>query len=129
MADVIFYDDDGNKLADLYCKVADDSMSRYQGLSEYDSLPEGQGMIFLYKNEEERTFIMRDMDFDLDIIFANSDGEVTDIYSAEAPDEDVPDRSLTEYTGVAQAVVETNRGFAAENDIRENQCELRLELE
>lgn len=128
MATVEFYEDD-EVLCTVQCAVADDELSRYTGLSGYDSLEEGQGMLFLYEDEDVRSFVMRDMDFDLDIIYADKDGIVTQIHSAEAPDGNPSDRSLQEYTGVAQAVVEVPEGFARQCGIQADRTKLRLEIE
>jgi len=47
---------------------------------------------------------MRDMDFAIDIVFINSDGKVTELYSDLQPD------SSDTYTGVAKHVLELPAG-------------------
>ena len=128
MAEVRFYNDD-KELCNLDCYVADDMNSRYTGLSEYDELAYGEGMVFLYMQEGMKSFVMRDMSFDIDIIFADGDGEVTEVHSAESPEGNVPERSLEEYNGYAQAVVEVPYGFAEENNIIPGKTRLLLQME
>lgn len=128
MAEVRFYNDD-KECCVVDCDVADDMNSRYTGLSEYDELIDGQGMIFLYMKEGMKTFVMRNMSFDIDIIFADADGEVTEVHSAEAPDGDIPERSLQEYNGYAQAVVEVPYGFADRQNIIPGKTRLLLQME
>lgn len=127
MAKVNFYDESDTKLCELGCEVADDEISRYIGLSNHDYL-ENKGMLFLYEKEGDRSFVMRDMNFDLDIIFADKDGFITEVHSADAPESDVQERSLTRYSGSAQAVVEVPKGFAEEYNIEPEKSRLEVEI-
>lgn len=128
MAEVRFYNDD-SECCRVDCEIADDMNSRYTGLSEYDELPYGKGMVFLYMEEGMKSFVMRNMSFDIDIIFADADGEVTEVHSAEAPDGDIPERTLDEYNGFAQAVVEVPYGFAEKENIIPGKTRLLLQIE
>lgn len=80
---------------------------KYTGLSNTESLYNGQGMIFIYDKQYNRTFVMRDMDFGLDIIFIDSNCSVNSIKHAEEP---ILDQSGTEpshqYNGSAKYVLE-----------------------
>lgn len=48
-----------------------------EGLSGYDELPEGEGMLFYMDDEKsQQVFTMKEMKFPLDILFINQDQEV-----------------------------------------------------
>lgn len=50
---------------------------RRDGLSNYNELPEGEGMLFFMEDEKsQQVFTMKDMKFPLDILFINQDQEV-----------------------------------------------------
>lgn len=50
---------------------------RREGLTNYDKLPEGEGMLFFMEDEKsQQVFTMKDMKFPLDILFINQDQEV-----------------------------------------------------
>ena len=50
---------------------------RRDGLSNYNELPEGEGMLFFMDDEKsQQVFTMKDMKFPLDILFINQDQEV-----------------------------------------------------
>ncbi|SDQ19406.1 DUF192 domain-containing protein [Natronobacterium texcoconense] len=94
-------------------EVADTWDERYTGLSDHDSLEDGEGMLFVHDRESERTYVMRDMDFDIDIVFIDADREITTIEHARAPEAGEDGEDL-QYTGQAQYVLEVPRGYANE---------------
>lgn len=49
--------------------VADTARKRELGLSFFDSLPPGQGMVFLFDRPGKNGFWMKDMSFPLDIVW------------------------------------------------------------
>ncbi|SDK45805.1 DUF192 domain-containing protein [Natronorubrum texcoconense] len=103
--------DTGDELAVIDAEVADTRAERYTGLSDHDSLADGEGMLFVHSSEGERTYVMREMDFDIDIIFVDADREITSIEEARAPETDEDGEDL-EHTGQAQYVLEVPRGYA-----------------
>ncbi|EMA30579.1 DUF192 domain-containing protein [Halobiforma nitratireducens] len=112
-AEVRVLDEDGEPRATVEVEVADTWSERYTGLSEHESLEDGEGMLFVHDGEAERTYVMREMDFDIDIIFVDADREITEIEHARAPEPDEDGGDL-EYTGLAQWVLEVPRGYANE---------------
>lgn len=118
--EVGFYDVNGELITTIDVLVAADPQSRYNGLSNVEELTLGEGMLFLYRDEDHRSFVMRDMNFDLDIIFADAEGEITEIHEAVVPSEGQSDRTLTEYEGLAQAVVEVPAGFCVQHGIEQD---------
>lgn len=85
-----------------------------RGLMFRESLADDEGMLFVFEDEAERTFVMRGMDFPIDIVFVGADGQITTIHGAH-PDENSLDR--TRYRGEARWVIEVNIGYAAERGI------------
>ena len=123
LARVVFRSQNGTELGRIDAMVADDPSERYTGLSDTDELGQDEGMVFVYPATGDRTFVMRDMDFPLDIVFVAGNGTITEI--AHAPVED--DAELTRYSGRARWVVEVNRGWTAEHGVSEGD-EVRVDL-
>lgn len=85
--------------------IADSEDEKVTGLSQVTKLAPNEGMIFIYDNpQEDLWFTMEDTRIDLDIIFINSNGEVTSVNTCKAlskkPVRDVADN--------AQFVLEVN---------------------
>jgi uncharacterized membrane protein (UPF0127 family) len=113
-ATVTISNEDGMTLAVIDAELAVTAEELRTGLSEHESLDENEGMLFIYDSEDDRTFAMPNMDFPIDIIFINSDGEITTIY--EAPTEE-DQTDLTEYSGRAQWVLEVRYEYSVDNGI------------
>ena len=96
--------------------IADTADLRYTGLSDTPSLPEYRGMLFVYNRVADRSFFMREMDFGLDIIYADDEGVITGIQHAPAPGPG-EDGSDQYYPGRGQYVLELNRGWTTERNI------------
>ncbi len=114
--DVQILDEDGEPKAGIEVEVADTPAQRYTGLSDHESLPEGEGMLFVHPDEDERTYVMREMAFDIDIIFIDADREITAIEHARAPEPHEDGEDL-QYTGQAQYVLEVPRGYANQTEM------------
>ncbi len=68
----------------LNVEVADTEPEREQGLMFRRKLPENQGMIFLFDNEQEITMWMKNTYIALDMVFIGSDWRIVHIaYNAE----------------------------------------------
>ncbi|WP_066413364.1 DUF192 domain-containing protein [Halorubrum aethiopicum] len=76
---------DGDVLGSVTAAVADTRDLRFLGLSDTESLPEDRGMLFVHASVQERTYVMREMDFGIDIVFADADGVITEIHHAPEP--------------------------------------------
>lgn len=101
----------GERLGAVEAAVADEPDLRYTGLSETASMPADWGMLFVFEGVAERTFVMRRMEFPLDMAFADADGVITAVREAPAP-EPGEDGNDIERTGRAQYVLELNRGWS-----------------
>ena len=115
----------GEELGRVEAAIADDQSLRYTGLSETDRLPEDRGMLFVYEAERSLTYVMRNMSFDLDIIFVYGNGTVESIHERPAPEAGEDGNSIRA-SGEGQYVLEVNRGWSEERGVEAGD---RLEFE
>lgn len=108
----------GERLGVVRAAVADTGDLRYTGLGDTESLPENYGMLFVFEEVDEWTFVMREMEFGIDIVFADSEGVITTIHHAPAPGPD-EDGEEQRYPGRGQYVLEVNRGWTTERGVEE----------
>ncbi|HOZ53190.1 MAG TPA: DUF192 domain-containing protein [bacterium] len=64
---------------ELRVELAQDSAKHYLGLSNRETLEGISGMLFLFSDKQERTFVMRDMLISLDIVFID-ENTIIDVY-------------------------------------------------
>ncbi|MBN1262924.1 MAG: DUF192 domain-containing protein [Candidatus Pacebacteria bacterium] len=62
----------------IFVEIADTPEKIGQGLSNRESMPENQGMLFIFKQSAVRPFWMKEMKFDLDFVFIK-DKKVIDL--------------------------------------------------
>ncbi|MDP2788902.1 MAG: DUF192 domain-containing protein [bacterium] len=97
-------------------ELAQMSETRAQGLSGRVSIPEDEGMLFIFENSAQHLFWMKDMKFALDIIWINEDGVVVyikkSLTSATYPEVFKPGKN-------AKYVLEVNAGFSEKNNLKE----------
>ena len=107
---------DGETLGAVTAAIADTPELRYTGLSDTESLPENRGMLFVFETADSHTFVMREMDFPLDIVYADVDGTITDIHHAPepGPNEDGEDQR---YPGFGQYVLEVNYNWTTDRGV------------
>ena len=114
-AKVSFLAINGDTISTIDAAVADDDESRSAGLMNVPSMPEDAGMVFIFENNQPRSFWMANTPLSLDIIFANSNFEIVRIHRNTQP---YSARSI-QSGRPAQYVVEVNAGYAVNHDIRE----------
>ena len=78
------------------------------------SMPENEGMLFVYKEPQEMSFWMRNTFIPLDIAFVDADGIILNIHQAKPLDDSIHYRSA----GAAKYVIETNQGWFSRHGIR-----------
>lgn len=80
------------------------------------SLPEGQGMLFVFEEEAVPCFWMKNVRFPLDIIWLSQDKTVADISESVLPCGDSCPGIMPKAR--ARYALEVNSGFAAKNHIK-----------
>ncbi len=96
--------------------VSDNPERRYLGLSNRESLCTDCGMLFVFPDKEIRKFVMRNMNFPLDIIFI-SDNEIINIKEKLKPEGANPVNVYSSFLP-ADMVLELNGSFTEKNNIK-----------
>jgi uncharacterized membrane protein (UPF0127 family) len=86
-------------------EIADNYTEWVIGLRWRKSLPENQGMLFVYPDEEPRTFTMEDTLIPLSVAFMDSEGRIVDIQDME------PSKEGYDSARPARYALEVNQGF------------------
>jgi uncharacterized protein len=112
---VTFLDENDEEVVSIDVAVSDDSTARNEGLMDVRELPENSGMLFIFEDEEPRSFWMANTPLSLDIFYLNNDQEIIRIHQNTQP------YSENNFTSElpARYVIETNAGFAVRYDIKE----------
>ncbi len=101
---------------EIKVEVANTPELRYNGLSNRESLRADYGMLFIFGDKRERTFVMRNMNFPLDIIWINGN-EVIGI-SKNLPPEGARYKNFYKSPAPVDYVLEVNAGFTGRNNIQ-----------
>ncbi|HEV8606656.1 MAG TPA: DUF192 domain-containing protein [Tepidisphaeraceae bacterium] len=89
-------------------EIANTQEARMTGLMRRDSMPSDHGMIFVFRNEREWSFYMKNTRFPLDLLFVDAAGTIRSIHQLKPYDltsvsSDVP----------VKYAIELNQGIAA----------------
>jgi len=95
-------------------EVVDTPAGRERGLMYRSSMPEDHGMLFIFPDEVERSFWMKNTLIPLDMLFIASDGRIVGI-AADATPLTTTARSVGQ---PSRYVLETNGGWAARHGVR-----------
>ena len=100
-------------------ELATTRAARYQGLSDRASIPEDGGMLFVFPDEAERSFVMRRCLVPIDLIYLDAEGRVLNTHQMTVEPYDRPEWQLTSYRsdGKAQYVIELRGGTLDELDL------------
>lgn len=107
-------DASGGDEVEVRVEIADDEEERAKGLMDRTSLGEDRGMLFVFPDEQVRSFWMRDTLIPLSIAYMDSDGRIVDIQDMEPRDDDPPQYVSAE---PAQYALEVNQGFFEERGV------------
>ena len=110
---------DGTHLKSIDIEIADTINKTTLGLMFRNKMLESQGMLFLFDNQEPRSFWMKDTYISLDIMFIDSEQRIVSIAENTTPFS--VDGCPSE--GPAQYVVETVAGFSRKFGIKSG-CKL-----
>ena len=101
-------------------EVESTEAAREQGLSGRASLAEGSGMLFVFEQPGKYGFWMKDMNFDLDMIFADSSGRIVTIArDATAASYHLNPPQVFYPSAPVLYVLEVPAGFADAHNIKE----------
>ncbi|MDR0965005.1 MAG: DUF192 domain-containing protein [Myxococcales bacterium] len=103
---------DGRSI-EVSVEIASNDEDRTRGLMFRRAMPQMAGMIFVFEDEEQRSFWMRNTYLPLDMIFAKADGTILGIVENAEP------LTLTSRAvqGASKFVLELNAGFCARQGI------------
>ncbi len=106
---------DENIIKKINIEIANDYVTRMQGLMYRDSMAINQGMLFIFDTEEPQSFWMKNTYIPLDIIFVNSSRRIVKIQhnTTTLSEASIPSIKPALY------VVEVNAGFCKKYDIKE----------
>ena len=96
--------------------VADSPGEQYRGLSGRPLLDKNRGMLFVFQSAVRRSFVMREMNFPLDIIWI-ADGKIIKIDENLPPEGKKPENAYSSGTEVSYAM-EVNGGFVKKKKIK-----------
>ncbi|MCK0070983.1 DUF192 domain-containing protein [Kordiimonas laminariae] len=100
---------------EFHVELALSNAQRQQGLMNREHLEPDAGMLFIFPNEDYRSFWMRNTLIPLDIIFMKKTGEILNIRANAKPLDEGPRYSSE---GKAKAVLEIPGGRAEELNIK-----------
>ena len=106
----------GTDHVDVFVDVADTPEARAHGFMDTGSIPSDSGMLFVFPDNQPRTFWMKNVTVPLDMIFVDNAFTVIEVKS-RLPPCTIPLCPVFPSIGPAQYVVETNAGFADAHQI------------
>ncbi|MEX0780457.1 MAG: DUF192 domain-containing protein [Balneolales bacterium] len=112
---VHFLNSDKDTISTIDAAIADTENERNLGLMDVYDLPPDAGMIFLFDDEQPRSFWMANTPLPLDIIYINSDREIVRIHQNTTPysERQIPSDHPAQY------VVEVNGSYTMNHGISE----------
>ena len=98
-------------------EIARTAQAMEQGLSGHRPLTDNQGMLFMFQAPGQYGFWMKDMTFDLDIIWMDQDGKIVDIKHDFKP---CTPQSCPVYKPAVNAlyVLEVNAGYCQQHNVK-----------
>jgi uncharacterized protein len=112
---VTFASRDGSRLTAIDVEIADNDRTRTQGLMGRTILHENRGMLFLFEDNEPRSFWMANTPLPLDILFIDTGFRIVKIHRNTRP---FSEEGL-ESGAAARYVVEVNAGFCDRHGLSE----------
>ena len=97
-------------ISSLDIEIAQTDYETQTGLMYRDSMAKNNGMLFIFKDEQPRSFYMKNTKIPLDIIYINSDKKIVSIQKNAKP----MDESSLPSEKPAKYVLEVNAGFSNE---------------
>lgn len=112
--ELILSDSEGKKICSIDIEIADDDLQTQRGLMYRRTLKQDRGMLFIFPDEEERSFWMKNTLISLDIMYLNTNKEIVSI------SENTPPKSEESIWSElpAKYVLEVNAGFVGQYQIQ-----------
>ena len=106
--------DSSGEEVEVQVEIADSPDEQARGLMDRTALAENRGMLFVFPDEELRSFWMRNTLIPLSIAYIDSGGRIVDIQDMKALDDDPPHYVSAE---PARYALEVDRGFFEERGV------------
>jgi len=121
--------DNLRSLSKTYAKIGESNYELYvvdtfkdmqKGLARFDRIEKDQGMLFIFETPGRYSFFMKDMKFDIDIIFLNETAKVISIFENVKKDSYRTPNDYESYkpNEPAKYVIELNAGEIMKNRIK-----------
>jgi uncharacterized membrane protein (UPF0127 family) len=107
--------DSGEDQVEVRVEIANGLDEQTRGLMYRTALAEDRGMLFVYTDEEARSFWMKNTLIPLSIAYIDSEGRIVDIQDMKPLDEDPPHYVSAE---PARYALEVNQGFFEERGVK-----------
>ena len=108
----------------LQAQIADTKPLQMRGLMFQQKLPYDQGMLFIFQDEGVRSMWMLNMQFSLDVLWIDAQGNVVHIEKDTQPCKSALETMACTFTNgeakPAKYVLEVTSGFVDKYDIKEN---------
>ena len=103
----------------IRARLADTPQKTEKGLMFVKQLPADEGMLFVFAQQKEQYFWMKNTLIDLDIIFLSSDGRITQLYE-EVPHTYTytPESEIPVVRGSAKYVLEAAAGTITKHHLK-----------
>ncbi len=101
---------------EIKAEIADNMITRTKGLMFRKTLPDNEGMLFIFDEENYQTFWMMNMSFPIDIIWINKEKKVVDITKNAQPCKLIC--STYRPKEKAMYVLEVNSNFTEEHGVK-----------
>jgi uncharacterized membrane protein (UPF0127 family) len=112
----VYKSDSDSIKAKFNIEIADDDYQRQTGLMHHRQLGNDQGMLFIFDDENFRSFYMKNTYIALDIIYLDKEGSIVHIIYDTKP----LDETSLPSNEPAQYVLEINAGLAQTFDLQIN---------
>jgi uncharacterized protein len=111
----VVIDASGGKKVEVRVEIADDPWEEARGLMYRTALGEDRGMLFIFSDEQELSFWMRNTLIPLSVAYIDSGGRITDILDMKPLDDKPPHYVSSE---PAQYALEVNQGFFDDRSVK-----------
>jgi uncharacterized protein len=106
--------DSGAEEVEVRVEIADSPDEQARGLMERTALAEDRGMLFVFPEEQVRSFWMKNTLIPLSIAYMDSEGRIVDLQDMKPLDDEEPHYVSAE---PARYALEVNKGFFKQHDV------------